>query len=104
MMLFCATGLVVLLVVWPKYSERQRRLELQYHARQEIARRRVEGEPAAREAGQEGDEAPPAAGELMITLWPIALVLVLLLLFSASMFHRSRRTEASTGQTSRGVP
>jgi hypothetical protein len=104
MMLFCATGLVVLLAVWPKYSERQRRLELQYHARQEIARRRVEGEPAARKTGQEGDEAPPATGELMITLWPIALILALLLTFSVAMVRRSRRTDATAREASRGDP
>jgi hypothetical protein len=104
MMLFSAAGLVVLLVVWPKYSERQRRLELQYHARQEIARRRVEGEPQARESGQEGQTAPPATGELLITLWPIALVLVALLVFSAVMFRRDRRRALCGPSTPTGVP
>jgi hypothetical protein len=104
MMLFSAAGLVVLLVVWPKYSERQRRLELQYHARQEIARRRVEGEPAARESGQEGQTAPPETGELLITLWPIALVLVMLLAFSSAMFRRDRRRALFDSTAPTGLP
>lgn len=104
MMLFCATGLVVLLLVWPKYSERQRRLELQYHARQEIARRRVEGEPPARATGQEGAAAPPAAGELLVTLWPIALVLVVLLALSAAMYRRGRRAATGAPQPPQVVP
>jgi hypothetical protein len=104
MMLFSAAGLVVLLIAWPKYSERQRRLELQYHARQEIARRRVEGEPQARETGQEGQTAPPAKGELLITLWPIAVVLVVLLAFSAAMFRRDRRRILADPHQPTGVP
>ncbi len=104
MMLFCATGLVVLLIVWPKYSERQRRLELQYHARQEIARRRVEGEPSRRTTGQEGEAAPPAAGELLITLWPIALVLLALLVLSAAMYRRGRHTAARASPPAEETP
>ena len=91
MMLFCAAGLVVLLVIWPKYLKRQGRLELQYHAGQEITRRRLEGAQQPREPGAEGSEAPPAEGEVLITLWPLSAVLVALLVVSAVMFRRGRR-------------
>src|SRR5262245_23050233 len=74
-MLFSAMGLVALAVTAPKYASRQGRLELQYQAHQEAERRRVEGEDRAREPGQEGSSPPPARGELIIPLWPLAIVL-----------------------------
>lgn len=89
--MFCAAGLLALLVVWPKYAQRQGRLELQYRAEQEVTRRRFEGEAVARPVGQEGDLRPPESGDLIIGLWPIAIVLFLLLAFSAVMFWRGRR-------------
>ena len=73
-MIFCAAGVVFLLVISPQYGKRQRRLEMQYYARQEIERRQVEGTPAVRPQGAEGSAPPPAAGELIIPLWPIGRV------------------------------
>lgn len=90
-MVFSAAGLVVLVVAWPKYAQRQARLELQYHASQEVARRRVEGEAAARQPGREGDLPPPAPNELLVPLWPIGAILVLVLGVSAGMYLRPRR-------------
>ena len=90
--MFCAAGLLVLLAVWPKYAQRQGRLELQYRAEQEVTRRRFEGEAVARPVGQEGDARPPESGDLIIRLWPIAVVLAPLLTFSAFMFWRGRRS------------
>ena len=55
LMLFSAAGLIVLVIVWPKYSARQGRLELQFRATQEATRRKVEGTPVTREPGEEGD-------------------------------------------------
>ena len=95
LMLFSAAGLIVLVIVWPKYSARQGRLELQFRATQEATRRKVEGTPVAREPGEEGDAAPPAAGELIVKLWPISLALAALLIGSSTMFWRSQR--AATG-------
>jgi hypothetical protein len=89
-MLFCAAGLVILAVAWPQYAKRQARIELQYHAGQEIMRRRATGEAAARQPGQEGAAQPPVAGEPMIRLWPIAALLALALAVSAAMFWRGR--------------
>ncbi len=98
MMIFSAAGLVVLGVAWPKYVQRQARIELQYRASQEVTRRRVEGEVAARGPGQEGDAAPPATGELLIPLWPIGAVLVVVFGVSASLYWRSRRPAADGPQ------
>ncbi len=91
MLIFSCMGLAVLATAWPKYVRRQARIELQYHASQEITRRRVQGEAAARVPGDEGEAVPPAAGELIISLWPIALVLLLAASASAVMLRRSRR-------------
>ena len=91
--MFCAAGLVVLIVAWPKYAQRQGRLELKYRARQEVARRQVEGEAARRPAGSEGEAPPPETGELIIRLWPIGVGLVVLLALSTAMFVRGRRAE-----------
>jgi len=92
-MIFSATGVVLLLIISPKYAKRQGRLELQYQARQEIARRRVEGTPAARDPGQEGSAAPPAAGELIIPLWPLVDVFVAGFVIAATFLYRSRRQQ-----------
>jgi hypothetical protein len=90
-MVFSAAGLVVLAVLWPKYVQRQARLELQYRASREVTRRQAAGEVAARLPGQEGDAAPPAAGELLIPLWPLGAVLVVVLGVSTGMVLRGRR-------------
>ncbi len=42
-MIFSAAGVLFLLAFSAKYAARQRRLEMQYYARQEITRRQVEG-------------------------------------------------------------
>lgn len=90
-MLFSAAGVVCLLVVLPQYTKRQRRLEMQYYARQEIERRQVEGTNAARPPGQEGSAPPPAAGELIISLWPLLVLFSLLLIVSSAMLWRNKR-------------
>lgn len=88
LLLFSAAGLILLAAMTPKYSTRQRRLEMQYYARQEIAKRQVEGEPAAREVGDEGTAPPPAPGELIIPLWPLGIVLAATLVLSGTMLWR----------------
>src|SRR5947209_3780978 len=67
--IFSAAGVMFLVAFSPKYAARQRRLEMQYYARQEITRRQVEGSGPAHGPGQEA--APPAPGELIIPLWPL---------------------------------
>jgi hypothetical protein len=100
LMAFSAAGLVLLTIIAPKYAQRQRRLEMQYYARQEITRRRVEGAPAAREPGHEGEAAPPEAGELIIPLWPLGTVLAALLAGSALMTWRTVHQTSATSDPS----
>jgi hypothetical protein len=87
-MLFCAAGVIFLLIMSTKYASRQRRLEMQYYARQEIARRQVEGTAAAREAGQEGSQPPPETGELLIPLGPLVTLFAVFVVISAVLFWR----------------
>jgi hypothetical protein len=89
-LVFSAAGLVCVLVIMPQYEKRQRRLEMQYMAREEILRRQAEGEPAAREAGQEGEAAPPAVGELIIPIWPLASLCVAGMGLASYMLWKSR--------------
>ncbi len=86
LMLFCAACLVLLIVIWPKYRTRQRRLEMQYMAQEEILRRGAEGADAAPEV----PTAPPAPGELIIEVWPLALLAAAGMIVAAVMLHRGR--------------
>ncbi len=90
-MLFSAVGVVLLLAMSPKYARRQRQLEMQYYARQEIARRQVEGTSDPREPGQEGSVAPPADGELIIPLWPLVSLFATSFAISAALVWRGAR-------------
>lgn len=93
-MLFCAAGLALLIAMWPRYLARQRRLEMQYMARKEIARRQAAGERAVREPGEEGDAPPPAPGELIIPLWPLVILFSALFTASAALLWRSQQLSA----------
>jgi hypothetical protein len=90
-MLFCAVGSGFVLMMSPKYSKRQGRLELQYQAHQEKARRQFEGEGSTREPGAEGNAAPPPTDELIIPLGPLLTVFGLLFTVSAVQLWRTRR-------------
>jgi type VI protein secretion system component VasF len=105
LLLFSAAGIVCLMLIEGQYRPRQRRLEMQYRAREEMLRRQAEGEPAAREVGQEGDATPPTTAELIIPLWPLMAACVLVLLLSTSMLWRARRSAQTVPQQpSGGVP
>ena len=101
-LLFSAAGCICLILITPRYQPRQRRLEMQYQAREEILRRRAEGEPAARETGLEGDATPPGATDLIIPLWPLLAGCVLMLLVSTVMLARSRGGTNVSHSESRG--
>jgi hypothetical protein len=73
---------------------------MQYMAREEVLRRQAEGEPLAREAGQEGDAAPPTTADLIIPLWPLMGACVFVLLFSTGMLWRTRRLLAAAESSS----
>lgn len=97
-MVFCAAGVLFLLAIWPQYAARQRRLEMQYLAREEIVRRQAAGE-AARLPGEEGDAPPPAAGELIIPIWPLLVPLTVLAAVSATLLWRQARRRARSGRS-----
>ena len=103
-LLFALAGLVALLIISSQYARRQRRLEMQYQAREEMTRRQVVGEPKARERGDEGDAPPPALGELIIPLWPVGAALLAVAAFSAHMLARSRRGIGTIDARERKVP
>lgn len=98
-MLFSGVGVALLLAASPKYAARQHRLEMQYYARETITRRQVEGTSEAREPGQEGSAAPPAAGELIIPLWPLLIVFTAVFASSATILWRTRRATDRTVET-----
>lgn len=99
-LLFAVAGLIALLAIAPRYSPRQRRIEMQYMAREEMLRRRAEGEPVARETGLEGDAAPPAADELIIPLWPLGMALLLVIAVSSAMLWRVQQVNISRHDSS----
>jgi hypothetical protein len=103
-MIFSAAGVVLLLVIWPRYTKRQRRLEMQYYARREIERRKVAGAPPARDPGQEGSEPPPQPGELIIPLWPLVALFTALLAISVTMLVRNAGYLAAGQHAERGPP
>ncbi len=108
LMAFCAIGALALLVISPRYAARQRRLEMQFQARREIERRQVEGTSGPRERGDEGEAPPPAAGELIISLWPLVALFVVLGAVSAVMWwrtiYRGPPLDAGDATESRSAP
>lgn len=89
---FSLGGIAAVLLIEQQYRPRQRRLEMQYRAQEEILRRQAAGEPAARGVGQEGDAPPPTERELIIPLWPLIGVCLLVFAASVSMIWRERTT------------
>jgi hypothetical protein len=101
-MIFSAAGVTLLLAMSPKYAARQRRLEMQYYARQEITRRQVEGSADERSKGP--TVAPPASGELIIPLWPLVALFSASFVVSVTLLWRSARaTAAPAGRKDRGA-
>lgn len=89
-MLFSCAALVALTLVTPKYAPRQRKLEMQYYAREEIVRRQAEGVAEARQPGLEGEAPPPTTDELIIPLWPLFGVAAAGLVVSSYFLWQSR--------------
>jgi len=88
--LFSVGGIAAVLLIEQQYRPRQRRLEMQYRAQEEILRRQANGEPAARGVGQEGDAPPPTERELIIPLWPLIGACLLAFALSLYMIWRGR--------------
>jgi hypothetical protein len=89
---FSLGGIAAVLLIEQQYRPRQRRLEMQYRAQEEILRRHAAGEPTARTAGDEGDAPPPTERELIIPLWPLIGVCLLVFATSVYMIWRGRTT------------
>jgi len=89
-MLFSAAALVLLVVISSRYNARQQRLEMQFQGNQEKYRRQLAGESSARETGAEGDAIPPAAGDLIIPIWPVLAALAVVMLVANVMLRRGR--------------
>lgn len=96
-MVFSAAGMMFLLAFSPKYAARQRQLEMQYYAREEITRRQVEGATAA--PGPARESPPPAPGELIIPLWPLMLLCAAICAVSAARVWRVARPPAEAANS-----
>jgi hypothetical protein len=103
-LLFSTGAFVALALIAPQYAQRQRRLEMQFQARREVTRRQMAGERVARAPGSEGEAPPPALGELIIPLWPLALAAASFTAVSAAMFWRDRRRALFANEHPEGGP
>jgi hypothetical protein len=101
LLVFSLMALLALLAIGGKYGRRQTRLELQYQARERIAERGAEkNNPAA--AARTNDQASrrdfASPGNNLIPLWPLAALLFLIAIFSATMLSRGRERLRSTSE------
>lgn len=99
-LLFSGMALAALLAIGPKYGGRQARLERQYQARERIVAERAEKDSQAR--AERTDDEPErrafaAAGETLIPLWPLAVILSVAVILAAIMLFRGRRRPGSLG-------
>jgi hypothetical protein len=77
-----------------KYSKRQAGIERQYQARERVAEKLVaENNPEAADRidDQPNRRAFATPGNNLITLWPLAVLLGIAALVSATMLHRASR-------------
>lgn len=76
------------------YGKRQTRLELQYQARSRVSEKiNAENNPASAERTNDS-EAPRAfakPGQNLVTLWPLAVLLGIVSVVSATMLYRTAR-------------
>jgi hypothetical protein len=96
--LFSATGLAALLLIGPKYAQRQRIIEYKYRADQ------ARGRPQA--ADQPPHDQPASPGptdELLIPLWPLVVLSAVVFAASLAALVLSRRKQ-SLRQPRREVP
>jgi hypothetical protein len=97
---FSLMALLALVAIGTKYGRRQTRLELQYQARERIAERRAttNNSPAdARSNDQTSRREFASPGDNLIPLWPLAVVLFFVAIFSAIMLGRRRELPGSLG-------
>jgi hypothetical protein len=104
-MVFSLMALAALAAISGKYGRRQAAIERQYQARLRLAESRAAEENSAqatriRGRDAQGDRRPFATpGDTLISLWPLAVVLVGVAAFAAVMLVRSRTWPGSpTGE------
>ncbi len=89
-LVFSLMALFALLVIGPKYGNRQSSLERNYQARtrvtEDMARNNSTGEARTNEVAEPRAYASPS--DTLIPLWPLATILVLVALFAAFMLRR----------------
>ncbi len=86
-------ALLALVVIGGKYGRRQTQLELQYQAREHVADRFVAENKSTsdnRTSNQADRRDFVSPGRNLVPLWPLAVVLVLISVFSAFMLSRGR--------------
>lgn len=96
---FSLMALLALVAIGAKYGRRQTRLELQYQARERTAERRAaaNNSPANARSDDRTRREFASPGENLIPLWPLAVVLFLVSIFSAIMLGRGRGRPSSLG-------
>ncbi len=88
--LFCTGGLVALVIVGPKYAQRQTQIEQNGQKRQWAAQLA---------AGREQTESPTSGGSQSIALWPLFVVLgTLLSLAWLKLIYDHRRRQQVAGE------
>jgi hypothetical protein len=88
---FSLMAMLALVAIGAKYGRRQTRLELQYQARDRIAERRAaanNSDAAGRSDDQTSRREYATPGNNLIPLWPLAVLLFLVSIFSAIMLGR----------------
>jgi membrane protein implicated in regulation of membrane protease activity len=95
--LFCTAGLVALVLMGPKFAERQAQVERQYQGRERAAQRK---------AGETPSTPMSTAGDTRVLLWPLQLALAVILAVAWPVFwwHHFRLRSMQADQGSGLVP
>jgi hypothetical protein len=91
---FSLMALLALVVIGPKYGRRQSAMDRKYQARERIEEQRAAGNNPGDAARKDkvADRRPFATpGDTLVPLWPLAVVLVAIVLFALVMLLRSCR-------------
>ena len=86
---FSAAGLLALAAIGPKYDRRQAQIERQYQARGQVHRDVAEGHPLGEMADRDIVRYS-TAGDTLILLRPLRIVLVVVILIAAVALVRQR--------------
>jgi hypothetical protein len=92
LLLFVNAALVGMLLIGPKYRQRQAMLERRYEARRDAGRRQSAVDPEQEPVGGPPVVGEPHAGdhELLVPLWPLAALLVAVDMAATCLWLRQR--------------